>query len=516
MRSRDGQTDGFQTWVCRLAVLSLLLMMISHATFPDPDMFHQMALARESLKLGYVPQEDLFAYTPTVSPAIHHEWGTGALLYGLLVAGGTGAAGLMALKYLLTASVVVGCFLVARRNGGNDPVLLPLAAIAILIGWIGFTTIRAQLVTLCFLTLLLWLFSLDWKGSRVWVFGWLALFVVWLNLHGGVIAGVGLFGIHAAERFMRRLVEERSLRSAIAGTWHLWGGVLAMVPLAFVTPYGIVHAPLLLEAIQLERPRIIEWRPIWQHPDAITTVGLYGMSIVAVGYAVIAKGWRALIGLPLVIVSAYLGVMHIRHASIYAVVWICYVPGYLQGTRLSDAIEEIWTSRKQLVLPAALLMLIACFTDAVGRRFWELSLVPVTHAGRLALPVGAVDHLIETGFQGNVMTPFRAGAYVSWRLYPNVKVSFDGRYEAAYPPEALDENFDFYKAVGNWEETLRKYPTDLVMVPKDTAVHPKMLQMPGWRHIYRDDAYSLFAADRVATALASVSREGVPVVMHFP
>jgi hypothetical protein len=45
------------------------------------DVFHEMALAREWLACGAFPREDCFAYTPTVSPAVHHEWGTGLLLY---------------------------------------------------------------------------------------------------------------------------------------------------------------------------------------------------------------------------------------------------------------------------------------------------------------------------------------------------------------------------------------------------------------------------------------------------
>ncbi len=31
------------------------------------------------------------------------------------------------------------------------------------------------------------------------------------------------------------------------------------------------------------------------------------------------------------------------------------------------------------------------------------------------------DYLERTGFRGNVMTFFRYDAYLSWRLYPNVK-----------------------------------------------------------------------------------------------
>lgn len=516
MRCCDFGSEILQKWACRTALLSMLLMFISRLTFPDPDMFHQMALARESLRLGYVPEKDLFAYTPTVTPAIHHEWGTGALLYALLVAGGAGATGLICFKYLLTAAVIVGCFIVARRNGAIDPLLLPLASVAVLIGWIGFTTIRAQLLTLCFVTLLLWFLSEDRRGRRSWVFGWLALFVVWLNLHGGVVAGAGLFAFHAAERFARSLIDHRSLRKAVVETRYLWLAMLAMGPLALINPYGTTHAPLLFEAIRLERPLIVEWRPIWQLPEPTATLSVYCLSIAAIMYAVIARGWRPLVGLPLVLVTAYLAATHVRHASIYAVVWICYVPGYLQGTRISRSIEELWHDRRRLVTSGAVCVSIACLSVAVGNRFWTLSLPTVPVGTPVTFPAGAVDYLAETGFRGNVMTPFRAGAYVSWRLYPAVKVSFDGRYEAAYPPNAIAENYDFYKAAGEWRTTLTKYATDAVIVPRESELDSQLGSVPGWMLVYRDDGYSIFAAADVADGFSPINREGQTIVMQFP
>ena len=52
-------------------------------TVVDPDLWHEMALFRAALALGSLPLHDLFAYTPTVFPSIHHEWGAGAIGYGV-------------------------------------------------------------------------------------------------------------------------------------------------------------------------------------------------------------------------------------------------------------------------------------------------------------------------------------------------------------------------------------------------------------------------------------------------
>ena len=64
------------------------------------------------------------------------------------------------------------------------------------------------------------------------------------------------------------------------------------------------------------------------------------------------------------------------------------------------------------------------------------------------------------------MVPFETGAFVSWKLYPAVKVSCDGRYEVAYPPAQVQELWDFYASQRDWQQILRRYPPDVVLVPR--------------------------------------------------
>src|SRR5439155_10079495 len=106
-------------------LLGLAIFFLSHISWinlADHDMFHMMALFRETLRIGHVPLADRFAYTPTIYPSVHHEWGSGAILY--LVATRLGAGGIMLLKYLLTAVVAAGCVICARRRGASWPVVL--------------------------------------------------------------------------------------------------------------------------------------------------------------------------------------------------------------------------------------------------------------------------------------------------------------------------------------------------------------------------------------------------------
>jgi hypothetical protein len=103
-----------------------------------------------------------------------------------------------------------------------------------------------------------------------------------------------------------------------------------------------------------------------------------------------------------------------------------------------------------------------------------------------AYPVDAVRFLKENGVHGNLATPFDWGQYVLWNLHPEVKVSFDGRYETVYPEEVAADNFNFVRAERDWRRLLTQYPTELVLVARAQPVAPLMAREPGWALAYED------------------------------
>ncbi len=108
---------------------------------------------------------------------------------------------------------------------------------------------------------------------------------------------------------------------------------------------------------------------------------------------------------------------------------------------------------------------------AVPRQPWQLT-IPTTAGGptgdQIIYPAGAVAYLRQQGFQGNLITPFVEGAYVSWELWPDVKVSLDSRFDVAYQDGLLEEQERFYRMEAGWQEFLWRYPTDAVLLCPDS------------------------------------------------
>lgn len=468
----------------------------------DVDLWHAMSLARESLALGYVPHADRFAYTPTVAPSVHHEWGSGMILYGL--ATHAGAWSILVLKYALALGIAALCAVCARRQGATATLLAFLAPLAVWLVRLGFAPLRAQIYSFLLFAALLCFFEMDRRGRRGWMAACLAAFVPWTNLHGGCMMGMVAVGLYWAERFIARKPH-----------FHLLGLTAGMFLLMAVNPYGLDYYGYVLRAVTMERPGILEWGPVWSGlPASYPLVFLACLAIAA--YAAWRRGFLFMPGLGVVAAMALAAAAHKRMLPFFAIAWICYVPGWLRGTRAAEWMERMVRRRFDFFFAAWACAAVLFLCIAVSVRFWELR-VPAARAEAPAwyvtYPVGAVERLAGQNFKGNVMTPFAHGAYVSWRLYPAVRVSMDTRYEAAYPAPLVAEHFRFYNAAPGWQRTLAAYPTDLVLAPRRAAVAAAMPQS-GWSRVYVDGEFELWS--RPGLKLAAADWTGRNLRGSFP
>jgi hypothetical protein len=478
------------------AIFLFFLAAVSGDNFVDPDLYHLLALIRESLRLGHIPIEDRFAYTPTVHPCIHHEWGSGALLYAATSA--FGAGGILAWKYGLAVLLAGTVFAVHRRERTPIAVVALLAPAGILLVASGFSTLRAQVFTLLGVALLLLLLDRDRRGERGWILPWLVVHVVWVNLHAGFVVGSVLFAVH--------LVEQRMRGKPVL---HLVATLAAMVLLVLANPYGWKYVPALVHAVTLDRSIVTEWDPIWRDTPAV--IAVFGFALALAAYGVARAGWRNSTGALVVLAAACGACLHQRHASIFGVVWICIVPRWLARTPLA-AVSDV---RPRMQVAACVLVAAASAFVGVRHEPWRLR-VPANPGEEegLVYPAGAVDYLAERRFEGNLLVPFTVGAFVSWELHPRVRVSFDSRLEAAYPAGAAAENRDFYAARDEWRATLARYPTDAVLAPEGSRVAGALFADGAWSACYRDDAYAVFV--RPGLALDAVDRRGTRISARFP
>lgn len=487
--------------VVLVTLLALLFRFAAAVPDLDPDLFHELALARAWLTSGHFPRDDIFAYVPTLHPTVHHEWGAGVIFYGVTQA--FGPFGFLVFKYLLVAAIGYASVRAARLRGAAWPVVIVLAPAAIVMTQNAFTTIRAQLITLVMTSFLMWLLELDRRGNRLWIVPWLLAHLVWLNVHGGFVFGAMLLGAHWLEQVARG----KGIQP------HLVLGGIAMALLVLVNPWGLDYPRYLVRALTMKRGLIPEWNPIWESGDPLRLL-VQAFALLLVLYALARKGWRGVPGILGVVASAYLGARSLRHATLFSVVWFSCVPAWITGTPLGDALVQGFARHVKAVRGTSIVIGIAVFVSILTMHPFTLRMRTIPSADpaviEMIYPVGAVRYLAEQHFHGNALTHFNIGAYVSWTSFPNVKVSLDGRYEVAYPNDVVDDVMAFYLAKPSWRDALAKYPSDIAIVQRGRDVARHMQSDTDWKLVYRDDAQEIFA--RPGLALPFVDRSGQALV----
>ncbi len=442
----------------------------------DVDLWHEMALIRESLRAGHLLTRDVFAYTSTVYPSIHHEWGAGLIAYALTHWIGSDA--ILVIKYLIALLVGILCLHCAESMGADLRVWAALCPIAIYLSQLGFlSVIRAQVYSFFFTACCFWLFEKDRRGNRRWLIAWLCFFPVWVNLHGGFVVGLGLLALYAVEQALRR-----------QPFLHLLALLAGSSIEIFINPFGVAYLRYIVGALIMTRSYIHEWSPVWVFGPSRAT--LFFIALVTAAYAVAKIGIRRAPGLLMLIATAVQATLHFKLVPLFAIAWISHVPAYVQKTPIGQWIANFTQRRFAFVLSVWLLVTAISITDAIRWQFWRMR-VPQS-PNTFSYPVGAVEYLSQQHFRGNVMVPFRQGAYVSWKLFPAVKVSVDSRYEVAYAEEWVERTFQFYAAEPGWQDTLSAYPTDLVLVPQISPV-ARVIQRSGWHAVYMDREFEIFA-----------------------
>jgi len=465
--------DYWLRWATFAGCGAFLCQLIAY-NFVDIDIWHQTALIRESVAAGHLLKADPYAYTPTVHPWIDHEWGAGAIAY--LATVWLGSRAIVVLKFLTALGTGVLCVRCSEARGADFRLLGACAPLLIFLAYLGFfPVIRAQAYSF-FLTAF-WLLLLDGIGARTWDRTWtvagLAIFPLWVNLHAGFVVGLFLTAVHAFEQRLR----QKPVRPLL---FLLIGMFLEIV----LNPYGLGYFSYLKRGLLMARPYAPEWNAVWSL-GSVWATGFMGAVLLAV-YSARSNGWRGTRGILILAATAVEATIHRKLLPLFAVAWLCYVPGYLQETALGKWWIKFAQCRARFLSTAWIVLTCVCVAAAIRQKPWELAVPQPLY------PVGPVQYLAKQRFAGNLMVPFRQGAYVSWKLYPAVKVALDSRYEVAYPDAVVKQIFDFYEGCPDWLSVLREYPTDAVLIPTDAPIS-RLMPETDWRRVYTDQQFQIYA-----------------------
>jgi hypothetical protein len=318
-----------------------------------------------------------------------------------------------------------------------------------------------------------------------------AIIVVWVNMHGGVLAGLGVVGLWAAARLVEAAVARRSWRGE--GT-VLLTLLLALLALLF-NPYGAGLVAFLLRTATVARPEIVDWQPAGVG-DPWGQVWLTGVVVTTAAIALSRRPLKLPLLLPLAAL-ALMPLLSIRHIPLFAVAAPALAAPYFAAIweRVRCRFERApdlsgfrnLTGLAHAVTLLAAVALVGLAAPRLGRIVIEPSVAD--------FPVRAVAVMEKAGVAGNLAVEFNWGEYVIWRLGPKVRVSVDGRRETVYGDDAYRENLDFMLGEGEWDRLVDRPETEMALVDKARAVYGLMREKDGWVLAYEDEAAALFVRE---------------------
>jgi hypothetical protein len=240
-------------------VMSTVLYILS-ITVADPDLWGHIKFGEDLWQTGKIIQSDPYSYLSGDRLWINHEWLAEAIFYlGFAL---TGPAGLIVLK-VAVGLLIAGLVYRHLCRQGLTPlragiVLLPVTPLLVP----GLVTVRPQMFTYLFFLFVLLLIYQAEHGRPQYL--WLAppLFALWVNLHGGFLAGLGILLLWFFTHLAFVLLRARQPRALSLSKLAMPVAVSVLATL--LNPYGVELLVFLLRTATVARPDITEWRP--NHP----------------------------------------------------------------------------------------------------------------------------------------------------------------------------------------------------------------------------------------------------------
>jgi hypothetical protein len=479
----------------------------------DPDLYGYLAYGRLFVERGSLSGPDPFAYTSGAFTWVTFEYLAHLALWSAYAA--AGPVGLIALKCAVGGAALYGLFAAIRITSVKASVWVPTFLLCAATAS-RFFLFRPQLFTFAFFALftaVLFRFLVR-RRAPLWILPFAML--VWANTHGGFVAGLGAVGLAALVRTAENAADGRwHPRGLLEGTRALWITLLACTAATLVNPLGVRLWGYVLTELShpTNRHYIAEWAPASFSNDPWSTVMLTLMTAMLAMAGCLAHRLRRSTDphvwywvascLPLIAMS-YLSVRHVPLATI----WVGTVIALL-GSRIGPGLTELPTSRRLWFLLRGLAVLPVCATFAIVLA----NPAPAIRADGAVLgrthPCGAVQFLRDNGVVANVYTPLWWGAYVTWELYPAVRVSMDGRNISLYSRDMVLENLKFYSdpvSAVNVEIPLH-YDTDLLLMPSNSPALSAVVTDTRWRRVYADVDAALFARAGTRQAAMPSTRE---------
>lgn len=460
----------------------------------DWDYWARIAVGKIFFQTGHVLKNDIFSFTLTKPILIDHEWGSGVIFY--FFSHNFGDKGIFLFKILILFLIFLIISKIIKLQNSRPDIHMNIAYY-IMVGYGTYNGLVAPIRCQCFtfLFFVLWIYVLErirrGENRLLWIFP--ATMLIWANLHGGFVSGLGLLFIYGVGEFLNGKPFKKYFLIAIPS-----------LLVTLINPYGYKYLYFIVDAVTMPRVTIYEWMPtkLFSHnSDWMAFKILFWVTVITqITYLIKNKlNYFKLdkVKLLLISITAYMALQHIKHQALFILSAACFTYHDYYGFfwAVSDYFINKYGQRAKTVF-----RYLSISKDTVIYTFIALAAIvfipnsPMVVSPQIdKYPVGSVEFIKKNNLHGNVFTVFHWGSYVAWKLYPQCYIAEDGRYEELYPENLHLKVYNFNYVISNfWYDFVRFYHTDILIIEKANRSYPLLKSSNEWKDVYEDKVSAVF------------------------
>lgn len=479
-----------KAFVFYVVLFLFILGFSTTASNYDLDLWARLIAGMGFVQTGHVLKHDFLSYTPT-HIWYDHEWGSGVVFY--LVHQVFGVAGFLFLQTALVFLLFFTISKVIKLRGTTTTTsynFLFYYFTFMAFSYVADMPVRCQLFSFLFFTVYLYILESARNGKLKLLWFLSPLMLLWNNLHGGCVVGLGLIVLYIVGELLNRKPFKNYIYALL--------GTLVVLP---INPWGFEYLGFLFKANTMTRSMIMEWQSLLSKNTVITNIS-FNFKIFAlvllffeadlIVKQIYAKNFKLDATKFLVILTTLcFAIWHVKLIPFAVISLACFLYDdfyTIFNTLTRNALDKIAVAKEALVYVLILIFAVAAIkTNGFG---------PYLNVFRF--PLRPVEFVKINNLKGNILQDFSSGSYMSYKLYPNNKIFMDGRYEEVYNPELLSMYNDFCVASPNWDKLLKLYPPDIIILSKKYDSFDKLKADRNWKLVFDDGESGVFVKSKNA------------------
>lgn len=441
-----------------------------------------------------IPRQDIFSLHSPPIPWTAHEWLSEVIM--ALIHRSFGLTGVV-IFFSFLISLVYYLLFITNWTGKDNIVFAVLVMLLVMVSstlhWLARPHIFSQIF------FVVWYFILNSYQYRDKRYLYLLplMMLLWVNLHGGFIAGFILLGVYLVGNIVQSFHSDAEKRNSSRKRTVTLASITVLCLLAsLINPYGyhILLFPFNLVSNRYLMDHVSEFIS----PNFHEIMPFKYLLLLMIALFAVSRERLDTIELLLILIFTNMALYSARHIPLFSIIAMPIIlrrgEAILKGRNgvfsdflkaRSEAISSVDKTATGYVWPIVGVLIVIYFAAYGGV---EYKFDPKKK------PVAAVEFLKREHIRGNMFNNDEFGDYIIYAAWPDYRVFFDGRSDM-YGTEKLKEYFKVTQIGQGWEKVLEKYDINWIIFDSNSMLSRVLIENKKWRLIYSDKVANIFVRD---------------------